>query len=351
MKRVGIVGASGYVGGELLRLLLSHPNAEVTVATSRKYAGEYVFRVHANLRKATNMVFAPLSMKRLTEECDVVFLATPHGQSAKIAAQLVEAGVKVIDLSADFRFRDPSLYEVWYKWKHPKPELLQEAVYGLPELHREEIKRAKIVACPGCMPTAAILALAPLARSGLMDPEHVVVDVKIGSSGAGVAPSMATLHAERFGVVRPYSPAGHRHTGEIEQELSALAGRPVKVAMSAHAVNVVRGILATCHVFTDKEVKLVDLWRAYRGMYGNEPFVRIVKDRRGIYRLPDPKVVIGTNFCDVGFEVDPHAKRIVALGAIDNLMKGAAGQAVQCFNILVGVDEKTGLDFYGFHPV
>jgi len=350
-KRVGIVGASGFVGGELLRLLLYHPYAEVTIATSRRYAGEYVFRVHANLRKLTNLVFTPLNIKKLTEECDVVFLAVPHKQSAKLAAQLVETGIKVIDLSADFRFRDPQLYEKWYNWKHPAPDLLKEAVYGLPELHRDEIKRAKIIACPGCMSTAAILALAPLAKSGIMDTEHVIVDVKIGSSGAGTAPSMSTLHAERFGVVRPYSPVGHRHTGEIEQELTALAGKSVKVAMSAHAVNIVRGILATCHVYTNREVKPVDLWKIYRGMYGNEPFVRIVKDKRGIYRLPDPKVVVGTNFCDVGFEVDPHVNRVVAFGAIDNLMKGAAGQAVQCFNIAIGVDEKTGLDFCGFHPI
>ncbi|MDH5816206.1 MAG: N-acetyl-gamma-glutamyl-phosphate reductase [Candidatus Nezhaarchaeota archaeon] len=350
-KRVGIVGASGFVGGELLRLLLYHPYAEVTIATSRKYVGEYVFRVHANLRKLTDLVFTPLDVKRLTENCDVVFLAVPHKQSAKLTAQLVETGVKVIDLSADFRFKDPYMYEVWYNWKHPVPDLLKEAVYGLPELHRDEIKRANIIACPGCMPTAAILALAPLAKSGIIDPEHIVVDVKIGSSGAGTSPSLATMHAERFGVVRPYAPAGHRHTGEIEQELSALTGKPVKVAMSAHAVNIVRGILATCHVYVNREVKLVELWRMYREMYANEPFVRIVKDKKGIYRLPDPKVVIGTNFCDVGFEVDPHANRVVAFGAIDNLMKGAAGQAVQCFNILIGVDERTGLDFCGFHPI
>ncbi|MEM4575929.1 MAG: N-acetyl-gamma-glutamyl-phosphate reductase [Candidatus Nezhaarchaeales archaeon] len=350
-KRVGIVGASGFVGGELLRLLLHHPNVEVTVATSTKYAGEYVFRVHANLRKITDLVFTPPDFKRLTENCDVVFLAVPHKQSAKLTAQLVETGIKVIDLSADFRFRDPQLYEKWYNWRHPVPELLKEAVYGLPELHREEIRRTRIVACPGCMSTASILALAPLVKSDAVDVEHIVVDVKIGSSGAGTSPSQATMHAERFGVVRPYAPVGHRHTGEIEQELSLLARRPVRAAMSAHAVNIVRGILATCHVYINRELKLVDLWKMYREMYAKEPFIRIVKDKKGIYRLPDPKVVIGTNFCDVGFEIDPHINRIVALGAIDNLMKGAAGQAVQCFNILIGVDERTGLDFCGFHPI
>ncbi|MCS7139212.1 MAG: N-acetyl-gamma-glutamyl-phosphate reductase [Candidatus Nezhaarchaeota archaeon] len=350
-KRVGIVGASGFVGGELLRLLLYHPYAEVKAAISRRYAGEYVFRVHANLRKLTDLVFSPLNVKRLTEECDVAFLAVPHTQSAKLTAQLVEVGIRVIDLSADFRFKDPKLYKAWYNWEHPFPELLQEAVYGLPELHRDEIRRAKIIACPGCMPTAAILASAPLAKRGIMDPDHVVVDVKIGSSGAGTAPSMSTLHAERFGVVRPYSPTGHRHTGEIEQELTALVGKPVKVAMSAHAVNIVRGILATCHVYTTDKIDLIDLWRMYRSMYGNEPFVRVVRDKRGVYRLPDPKVVIGTNFCDVGFEVDKRINRVVAFGAIDNLMKGAAGQAVQCFNIAIGVDERTGLDFPGFHPI
>ncbi len=350
MKRVGVVGASGFTGGEVLRLLLKHPEVEVTVATSREYADEYVFRVHPNLRGVTDLKFTPPDLKRLTEQCDVVFMATPHGASVKYTPQLLEVGLKVVDLSADFRLKNPEMYKVWYGWEHPRPDLLQEAVYGLPELHREEIKGAKLVACPGCTATASILALAPIVKLDFADLDHIVVDVKIGSSGAGSTPNISTHHSVRAGVVRPYAPAGHRHCAEIEQELGALAGRELKVAMSAHAVDIVRGILSTGHVFAKRNVTAGELWKAYRSMYGSEPFVRIVKDKKGLYRLPDPKVVVGTNYCDVGFEIDERVGRVVALAAIDNLVKGAAGQAVQCFNIMIGVDERTGLDFPGIHP-
>lgn len=351
MKRVGVVGASGYTGGELLRILVRHPEVEVKIATSREYADEYVFRVHPNLRGLTDLKFAPLDLKRIANECDIVFTSTPHGASAKITPQLLEVGVKVIDLSADFRLKDPKKYEEWYGWKHPKPELLQEAALGLPELHREEVKKARLIACPGCMSTAAILALAPLVKAELIELNRIVVDAKIGSSGGGAKPSPATHHAERFGVIRPYAPAGHRHCAEIEQEIGLIAGRDVKVAMSAHAVNIVRGILVTAHTFAVRKVSQSELWKAYRGMYGEEPFVRIVKDRKGLYRLPDPKVVVGTNFCDVGFELDERLNRIIALSAVDNMVKGASGQAVQCLNITLGIDERTALDLPGFHPI
>ncbi|MEM1538621.1 MAG: N-acetyl-gamma-glutamyl-phosphate reductase [Candidatus Nezhaarchaeales archaeon] len=349
--KVGIIGASGYTGGELLRILLGHPEVEVKIATSREYAGEYLFRVHPNLRGLTDLKFTPLDLKTIISTCDVVFTSTPHGASAKLIPQLLEAGLKVIDLSADFRLKDPKKYEEWYGWKHPKPELLQEAVLGLPELHREELKRAKLIACPGCIATASILALAPLVKAGLIALDRIIIDAKMGSSGGGAKPSPATHHAERFGVIRPYAAAKHRHCAEIEQELSLIASREVKVAMSAHAVNIVRGILVTAHTFASKQVSQPELWRAYRGMYGKEPFVRIVKDRKGVYRLPDPKVVVGTNFCDVGFELDERLNRIVALSAIDNMVKGASGQAVQCFNITLGIDERTALNLPGFHPI
>jgi len=349
--RVGVIGASGFTGGEVLRLLLSHPKVEVTLATSREYSDEYVFRVHPNLRGVTDLKFSLPDLDKIAKSCDVVFLATPHGASVKYTPQLLEVGLKVVDLSADFRLKDPEQYKVWYGWEHPRPDLLQEAVYGLPELHREEIKRARLVACPGCTATASILALAPLVKAGFVDLDHLVVDVKIGSSGAGSTPTSSTHHSVRAGVVRPYAAAGHRHCAEIEQELGWLAGRELKVAMSAHAVDIVRGILSTGHAFLTRQVAQGELWKAYRSMYSGEPFVRIVKDRKGLYRLPDPKVVVGTNYCDVGFELDERVGRVVALAAIDNLVKGAAGQGVQCFNIMMGFDEREGLGFFGAHPL
>jgi N-acetyl-gamma-glutamyl-phosphate/LysW-gamma-L-alpha-aminoadipyl-6-phosphate reductase len=349
--KVSIVGGSGFTGGELLRILATHPNVEIKIVTSRKYVGEYVHRVHPNLRGILDIQFTDPSTSKIAEESDVVFLCTPAGVSAKITPEFLEAGVKVIDLSPDFRLKDPKEYERWYGWKHPRPDLLEKAVYGLPELHREEIRKADLVACPGCMSTAAILAMAPLAKANFIKQSVVVVDAMIGSSGAGATPSLASIHAERYGVIRPYKPVGHRHTGEIEQELSVLAGGDVKVAFSASSVNIVRGILVVCHCFTEKTVTIRDLWKIYRQFYGNEPFIRLVRDVKGIFRYPDPKPIVGSNFCDVGFELDQHTNRIVALSAIDNLVKGAVGNAVQSLNLIYGLDERTGLMYPGIHPV
>jgi N-acetyl-gamma-glutamyl-phosphate/LysW-gamma-L-alpha-aminoadipyl-6-phosphate reductase len=349
--RIGIVGGSGYVGGELLRLLLSHPSVEVTMVTSRKDAGEYVFGVHPNLRGITQLKLVPLDLKRLEENCDIVFTATPHGKSADLVPQLLDLGLRVIDMSADFRLKNPDDYPKWYGWKHSHSELLKEAVYGLPELHRQEIKNARLIACPGCMATATILGLAPLIKAEAIEKNRIVADAKIGSSGAGSKPSVASHHPERFGGVRPYETVGHRHIAEIEQELQFLTNGILTVSFSPHAVNMVRGILSTIHVFPIRPLASNDIWKIYRSQYQGEPFVRLVKYQKGLYRLPDPKVVIGTNFCDVGFELDPHANRLVILSAIDNMMKGASGQGVQCLNILLGVDEKAGLANTGFHPM
>ena len=347
--RIGIIGGSGYAGGELLRLLIPHPEAEIASVASRRFAGEIVYLVHPNLRGITTLKFSPLDLSGLADECDLVFLATPHGTSKDMVPSLLEEGVKVVDLSADFRLKDPADYPRWYGWDHTCPELLEEAVYGLPELHREEIKKADLVACSGCMAVASTLALAPSVRAGFIDGERIVIDAKIGSSGGGSEPTLASHHPERFGGLRPYKVVGHRHTAEIEQELTLVGKDNVKVAFSAHAVNMARGILATCHLWLTQQVRERDIWRAYRGFYADEPFIRIVKYRKGLYRLPDPKVVVGTNFCDVGFELDTHVERIVVLSAIDNLVKGAAGQAVQCFNIMLGLDERTGLDIIAIH--
>lgn len=349
--RVGIIGGSGYVGGELLRLLLSHPHAEVTTVVSRKYAGEFVFLVHPNLRGATNLKFVPLDLHHVAENCDLVFTAMPHGASVSLVPKLLEVGLKVIDMSADFRLKNPGDYIKWYGWEHTHPDLLKESVYGLPELHRKEMKNARLIACVGCMAAGTILGLAPLVEADVIEKDRVVVDAKIGSSGAGSKPSPATHHAEKFGGVRPYKPVGHRHIAEIEQELNLLTDKPLTISFSPHSVNMARGILSTIHVFLTKSLAVREVWKIYRSRYHGEPFIRLVRYQKGLYRFPNPKVVIGSNFCDIGFELDSHVNRLIILSAIDNLMKGASGQGVQCFNVVLGVDERTGLESMGFHPV
>ena len=349
--RVGIVGGSGYVGSELLRLLLHHPQVEITAVVSRQKAGEYVFRTHPNLRGMTDLKFIPLDSSHLIKNCDLVFTALPHGTSANLVSNLLDEGLKVIDLGADFRLRNPDDYPKWYGWEHPHPELLKEAAYGLPELHRHEIRNARLVACPGCMATATILALYPALKEDAIEKNRIAADIKIGSSGAGTRPTLAAVHAERFGGVRPYKTVGHRHIAEIEQELETATHAQIRIAFSPHAVNIVRGILATLHCFLTKPLAVQDVWRAYRSNYQDEPFIRLVRDRKGLYQLPDPKVVAGSNFCDIGFELDTHVERLVLFSAIDNLMKGASGQAVQCLNIMIGTDERTALESSGFHPM
>jgi N-acetyl-gamma-glutamyl-phosphate/LysW-gamma-L-alpha-aminoadipyl-6-phosphate reductase len=350
---VGVVAASGYIGGELLRLLLAHPGVELAIATSRKYAGEYVFRVHPNLRGVTEMKFIDYDLSKITASADLVFTALPHGESIKYVPQLAESGMKVVDLSADYRLKDPAMYDRWYGFEHPSPDLLRRFVYSVPEINREDVRRASLVSSPGCMAIASILALTPLLKDRELgiDHHHVIVDAKIGSSGAGGKPSTSTHFSERYNVVRPYAPAGHRHSAEIEQVLSAVAGEAVEVSMSAHAVNMVRGILSTCHLFSGSKVEPVSLWKAYRSMYSSSYFIRMVRDKKGPFRLPDPKLVTGSNFCDIGFETEARTGRIVAFSAIDNLIKGAAGNAIQSMNLMVGLDEKTGLESAPLHPV
>jgi N-acetyl-gamma-glutamyl-phosphate/LysW-gamma-L-alpha-aminoadipyl-6-phosphate reductase len=349
--RIGIIGGSGYVGGELLRLLLLHPQVEVTTVTSRASVGEYIFNLHPNLRGLTQLKFVPQDIDTLQKNCDLVFTATPHGGSVNLVPKLLEAGLKVIDMSADFRLKNPSDYETWYGWTHAHPELLKEAAYGLPELHRQEIKNARLVACPGCMATATILGLAPIIKADLVDKNKIVADLKVGSSGGGSKPTIASHHPERSNGVRPYKVIGHRHIAEVEQELQSLANESVTISFSPHAVNMVRGILATIHAFPNKEITNKDIWKALRSLYDGEPFIRLVKYQKGCYQLPDPKVTLGTNYCDIGFEIDPHANRLIVFSAIDNMVKGASGQGVQCLNIIMGLDETTGLKSTGFHPM
>ncbi|NOJ30284.1 MAG: N-acetyl-gamma-glutamyl-phosphate reductase, partial [Nitrososphaeraceae archaeon] len=236
-------------------------------------------------------------------------------------------------------------------WEHPFPDMLSKSIYGVPELHRNEIKDAKLVSCPGCMAVTSLLAIKPLIANNLIDTKYIVVDSKIGSSGAGAELSAGTHHAMRYGVIRPYKPAKHRHTGEIEQELGIIANKPIKVSMSPHAVNLVRGILTTNHTFLNKPIEELELWKIYRKSYNNEPFIRLIRDKKGLYKFPDPKFLVGSNFCDVGFDIDEDNQRVVALSASDNLMKGAAGSAIQNMNVMLGYNEVEGLHFTPLTPV
>ncbi|MCS7143155.1 MAG: N-acetyl-gamma-glutamyl-phosphate reductase [Aigarchaeota archaeon] len=340
--KVAVIGASGYTGGELLRVLATHGNVELVHATSREYLGKYIGWVHPNLRGFySNLKFGEVDVDRISDKADIVFTNLPAGASLEIVPRLIEVGMRVIDLGPDFRLRDPEQYQKWYGREHPHRDLLERRVYGLPELHRDRIRGVDLVACPGCNSTATILTLMPVLRDRLVEAGRVAVDVKVGSSEAGRKPAPGSHHPERANVMRPYEAEGHRHVAEVEQELIEFAGDGLRVAMVPHAVGSVRGVLATAHVWLNEGVEEQTIWRSYARYYGKEPFVRIV--RGGVMRYPDPKYVLGSNFCDIGFAVEGRIMRGALFGAIDNLMKGAAGQAVQCMNIMLGLDEVTGL--------
>ena len=340
MIKVSIVGGSGYAGGDLLRVLLFHPEVEICQVTSERHAGKFVATTHPNLRKLTKLKFVTIDE---LEPCDVLFLGLPHGHTMRRLAEFESLADTLIDLSADFRLNDADSYQKWYGKPHECPERLTDFIYGIPELHRQSMQGAKRIASAGCNATATILALHPLYQANLV--ESAVVEVKAGSSQGGNSASDASHHPERSGVVRSYKPTGHRHVGEMQQELNTDS-----LHFSATSIEMVRGILATCHVFLNKDLAEKDIWKLYRGAYGNEPFIRIVKERSGVHRYPEPKLLAGGNYCDIGFEMDEHSNRLVVVSAIDNLMKGAAGQAVQAFNIAHGFDEALGLEFPGLHP-
>lgn len=343
MVRVAIAGASGYVGGELLRLLLPHPHIEVAQATSERLAGQFVHAAHPNLRGHSTLRFTPLAA---LEPCDLLILALPHGSAAQEIDRWAALAPRIVDCSADFRLRDAAAYRRWYGAEHPAPAWLDRFTYGLPEINRAAIREASYVSGVGCNATAVNLALLPLVRAGLIDTGRpLIAEVKVGSSEGGNAPSSAGHHPERSGVVRSYAPVGHRHTAEVQQALDLEA-----IHLSITAVELVRGALATCHAFLKQPVDDRALWKAYRAAYGDEPFVRIVHERGGTYRHPEPKILAGTNFADVGWAIEEGTGRIVALCAIDNLGKGAAGSAVQSINLMHGWDESAGLGFWGLHP-
>ncbi len=342
MISVSIVGGSGYSGGELIRLLLDHPQVEIRQVTSERFAGKPVHKTHPNLRAAT-----PLKYSALSEliACDTLFLCLPHGKAMNNIEQFITLAPRLIDLSGDFRLDDAAAFEKWYREPHACPQRLREFVYGIPEINRARIAAARWVTGAGCNATATLLALRPLYRRGLV--EQAVIEVKTGSSEAGNAASDASHHPERSGAVRSYKPTGHRHVAEMLQVL----GRDANLSFSATSIEMVRGILATCHVFLNRPLTEKDVWKIYREDYAAERFIRIVKERSGIYRYPEPKLLSGSNYCDIGFEIDPHSNRLVVLSAIDNLMKGAAGQALQAFNLMHGFAEATALGFSGLHPI
>jgi LysW-gamma-L-alpha-aminoadipyl-6-phosphate/LysW-L-glutamyl-5-phosphate reductase len=348
--RVSIVGGSGYGGGELLRLLLGHPFVEVGQVISTSHAGEYVHSIHPNLRPWGGGGWAePLRFAAPGElaPCDLLFLALPHGESQRKIERFAGLAERIVDLSADFRLREPEVYAARYGQAHAAPDWLGRFTYGLPEINREAIRGARYASGVGCNATAAILALLPALRAGLLQPDQrIFVDLKAGSSEGGASPSAASHHPERSGAVRSFAPTRHRHEAEVSQALGTEA-----VHLSVTSIELVRGILATAHAWTREGVAEKDIWRAYRSAYGQEPFVRIVHDRGGIYRHPEPKLLAGTNLADVGWELDPDSGRFVALAAIDNLGKGAAGSAVQCMNLMTGWPETAGLEFGGYHPL
>ncbi|MFH1546095.1 MAG: N-acetyl-gamma-glutamyl-phosphate reductase [Patescibacteria group bacterium] len=338
-----ILGASGYVGGELARLLLGHPHFELKFATSENFASKLISKIHPNLRGTTDLKFCKISE---VGKVDVVFACLPHGSLAPRIAGIEKLAPKIIDSSADFRFEDSENFRKWYGHTHPAPEKLAEWVYGLPELHRAEIKKASKIAVPGCTATAAILSIIPLIKADAVDSSKIIFDLKVASSGSGNKPSIGSHHPERAGVLRSYQLAGHRHTGEVLQEL--------KISSAGYSITstpAVRGIICHAHAFLKKDLDDKEIWKIYREFYADAPFVRIVKEASGIHQLPEPKILSGTNFCDVGWVLDSNSKSVIAVSAIDNLGKGAAGASIQCANLACGFEEKAGLEFLGLHPV
>jgi N-acetyl-gamma-glutamyl-phosphate reductase len=339
---VAIVGASGYTGEELVRLLLAHRGVNLVAATSRQLAGRTlaeVFPRFAHHKTATSLKFSEPDAKQLAREAALVFLALPHGLAAEFAKPLLTNGLRVLDLSADFRIKDAAVYKEFYGHEHPAPDLLPKAVYGLPEIYRDEIRDAKLVACPGCYPTSILIPLRPLIRRKAIDRKTILISSMSGVTGAGRKVEADYLFSECNESVRPYGVPKHRHLSEIEQELSSLSGEKIIIQFTPHLVPVNRGIATTIYADIAGDVVAFDPVVVFNSAYGEEPFVRVLGDSR----LPDTKNVLGTNFIDVAWKIDQRTHRIVIMSAIDNIVKGASGQAVQCMNLMLGLPEAAGL--------
>lgn len=329
-----------------MRIINLHPEAEVTYITAHSYSGERVGDLYPHLHTYANMRYEDYEIGRAVEAADLHFVALPHGESMRLVPELLEAGARVIDLSADYRLKDPEEYGRWYGTEHSSPALLQEAVYGLPEIAGSELEGARLVAVPGCYPTAAILALAPLARAGVPGVEGAVIDAKSGVSGAGRSLSLAAHFAQAEGSVKPYGVGSHRHTPEMEQIIGGLAGRACHLVFTPHLVPMSRGILATCYVRTGDTLRPEEIDRLYEDFYADSAFVVCL----GRDRFPETKAVCGSNYCHVGWHLDGGRGTLTVAAAIDNLVKGASGQAVQCMNVVCGWDEKRGLEALGIFP-
>jgi N-acetyl-gamma-glutamyl-phosphate reductase len=342
LTRVAVIGASGYAGEELVRLVLAHPHVDLVAVTSRQFAGKslaQVFPRFSHYEKAKALQFTEADPKKLAHEAQIVFLALPHGLASEFAKPLVDLGARVIDLSADFRIRDTKVYQEFYGSDHPAPDLLKKAVYGLPEIYREKIRDAQLVASPGCYPTSILIPLRPLIRRKAIDRHRILATSLSGVTGAGRKVEADYLFAECNESVRPYGVPKHRHLGEIEQELSLLAGETISIQFTPHLVPVNRGILTTTYTELGRNVVEMDPTLMFEGAYAQEPFVRLL----GSDRLPDTKNVVGTNFIDIAWKIDHRTNRLIVMSAIDNLTKGTSGQAVQCFNLMCGHPETAGL--------
>lgn len=343
--RVAIAGASGYAGAELVRLAAAHPYYEITAVTSEKSAGHSISSVFPSLTGVVKHTFEALAPEALAERADAVFLALPHTKSQDPVALCVKAGKLVVDLSADYRLKDVSAYEQWYQVPHAHSHLLKDAVYGLPELHRRAIAKTRLVASPGCYPTAAILQLAPLFSKGLVQPDLIVIDAKSGISGAGRSPALPYHFPEAHESLEPYKIGQHRHIPEIEQELSGVIGHAVTIMFTPHLVPMNRGILSTAYCKLKQNIPLPDLRALYRDFYKDERFVRLYEAT-----VPNPRYLKGSNFCDIGVYTDLRAGWVVTVAAVDNLVKGAAGQAIQAMNLMMGIPEETGLTAPAAYP-
>lgn len=346
MIKASVIGATGYAGVEVVRLLALHKEVELVHLTSHSYTGQRMEDIYPHLRGFVSKVLMEQDTELITRDSDVVFVGLPHGHAVPVAEAAARAGKRVIDLGADFRFRNTTVYEEWYKVRHEAPGLSGTAVYGLPEINRKKIKEARVVGNPGCYPTSALLALAPLVKNKLVDLSTIIIDSKSGVSGAGRSAAIGSLYAEAAEGIKAYNVGRHRHTPEIEQELGLLAGENVFVSFTPHLTPMIRGILSTAYATLNEKGKETDLNELYREHYKDEFFVRV--HPAGIW--PQTKWVTGTNFCDIGLISDPRTNRVVVTSVIDNLVKGAAGQAVQNMNIIFGLPEKTGLGIVPLYP-
>lgn len=344
MIKVAVLGATGYAGIELVRILSSHPDVQLEVLGSHSFDGQPISEVYGNFAHVLDMTCEELDLEKVAK-CDVAFTALPHGASKDVIPSLIEKGIKVIDLSGDFRYDDIEVYEKWYNQKHSSPELLAESVYGLCELYRDKVKTARLIGNPGCYTTCSILGAYPILKSGLGKSENIIVDAKSGVTGAGRGLGLPLHFCECTENTKAYKVATHRHTSEIEQELSKAAGEEIMISFTPHLIPQKRGILATIYVNLNKKCTTEELTQIYKDFYKDEYFVR-VKDAG---KLPETKHVAGSNFVDIGVVVDERLNRAIIVSAIDNIFKGAAGQAVQNMNLMFGLDEKTGIANAGFY--